>query len=698
MDNTPLGNGQQPVVPPYGSGSVYGTNAGANAEKGTAAAPVTRFDRFLKTIGEFEKEKKAGICVLLLFALFFCGFLLLNYSIYGGVLIPAGFLVFYAIFLVLIPKDRLRFDAVSILLLIACLFLYSTYTFNCNLLTNLVTAPVVIVLTGLLFMQQSGLDIDAFTLATPVEAARVYVSQALTILVSPLRSVGCRLHKKGKSTVILNVLIGIACTIPFVIVLTVLFTSADAVFKKAVEDFFKNFDFDDVFRIIGAIVLAVIVTFFVAPMLFSVVNSEEDEIVEKEKPSRLNSVAVCAFLIILTLLEGLFGIVQVRGLFAGRLPEYVNYAEYARSGFFHIAGATALTVAIIAGVYFICGKLKVSVKIMLTVFSATATILFASAYFRMHMYMTALGLTVKRVSICWLITLLLALLIGIVIKIWLPKKFPLFGYTVVAVTLFTIALGAMRLDTLVSKYNVDLYLNSKPEQNVRIDVNYLKELSPEALPQIVRLEGTKVDLLATRAEKVMAYKLENNYGKQCGINFNYGLAKAWKTVGEKHISYDSDDIDYWLWGGDLNYKSYDEEWEAENNMNKSECQSILNRFGIYFLSNPSYDENAFVDGSNKIFEIYLTDDEIFAAEKHFRDSGSFFTRDDEMFDFIFDYAESVKKDIDFERESTEYVSLYNDEIYRIVKHKAEELPSRFTLMTYADGAIRIYVIGAEETI
>ena len=557
MDNIPDNNCQPPVAPQNAGGVAYAPTARP------VVAQNPRLTRFKKIIDEFIKQKKAGVCVLLLFAVFFGGFLLLNYGIYGGALIPVCFMLVYAVFLILIPKNRLRFDAISILLLVSCLFLCSTYTFNSNTLTNLVTAPVVIVLTALLFMQQSDLSIDAFSLATPVEAARVYISQAFSILPAPVKSVGSLLRKKGKSSVFLNVFIGVACTVPFVIILTVLFTSADEVFKNGVEDFFKNFDFGDIFRIIGAVILSAAVTFFAAPMLFSVVTSEEDTIVEKEKPSRLNTVAVCAFLIILTLLEGLFGFTQVRGLFAGRLPENINYAEYARSGFFHIAGATALTVAIIAGVYFICGKLKIPVKIMLTVFSATATILFASAYFRMHMYMTALGLTVKRVAVCWLITLLLALLIGIVVKIWLPKKFPLFGYTVIAITLFTIVLGAMRLDTLVSKYNVNLYLNSAPEQNVQIDVNYLKELSPEALPQIVRLEGTKVDTLALRAESVMAYKLNHFYGKQCGINFNLGLAKAEKIVREKTFSYTAEETEHWVWGN-LNYRNWDEEWEKES--------------------------------------------------------------------------------------------------------------------------------------
>ena len=547
---------QPPVAVPYANGAPYAANPRP------VVVPNPKYDRFKKIIDEFITQKKAGACVLLVFALFFGGFLLLNYGIYGGVLILVGFMILYAVFLILIPKNRLCFDAVSITLLIVCLFLYSTYTFNSNVLTNLVTAPVAIVLTALLFMQQSDLSIDAFTLATPVEAARVYVSQALSILPAPVKSIGLLLRKKGKSSVFLNVFIGILCTVPFVIILTVLFTSADEVFKKTVDDFFKDFGFEDIIRIIGAVIAGALITLFVAPMLFSVVTSEEDTITEKEKPSRLSAVAVCAFLFILTLLEGLFGFVQVRGLFAGKLPENINYAEYARSGFFHIAGATALTVAIIAGVYCICGKLKTPVKIMLTVFSATATILFASAYFRMYMYMTALGLTVKRVAICWLISLLLALLIGIVIKIWLTKKFPLFGYTVIAVALFTVVLGVMRLDTLVSKYNVDLYLNSAPEQKASIDVNYLKQLSPEALPQIVRLEGTEYDTIVKRAEKVMAYKLKNFYGNQCGTNFNYGLSKAEKIVEEKHIHCGAEEVEYWVWGN-LNYESWDDEWSEE---------------------------------------------------------------------------------------------------------------------------------------
>lgn len=681
MDNTPNNNYQPPVPPQYANGVVYGQNPRP------VVAPNPRLIRFKKAVDEFLKQKKTGVCVLLLFALFFGGSLLLNYGIYGGALIPICFVALYAVFLILIPKERLSFDAVSILLLVACVFLCSTYTFNLNTLTNLVTAPVVIVLTALLFMQQSGLSIDALTLATPVEASRVYVSQAFSILSAPAKSVFSKLNRKGKNKVFLNIIIGAACTVPFVIILTVLFTSADEFFKSTVDGFFENFDFDDILKIIGALILSTIVTFFVAPMLFSVVNSEEDVITEKEKPSRLNAVAVCAFLFILTLLEGLFGFVQIRGLFAGKLPENINYAEYARSGFFHIAGATALTVAIIAGVYFICGKLKLPVRIMLTVFSATATILFASAYFRMYMYMTALGLTVKRVAICWLITLLLALLVGIVIKIWLPKRFPLFGYTVIAVTLFTMILGGMRLDTLVSKYNVDLYLNSSVEKKAQVDVNYLKELSPEALPQIVRLEDTEYNELALRAESVMTYKLKYFYGKQCGINFNYGLAKAEKILSKKPLKYSMDDAEYWVWD-DLNYRDWEKEQKAEN----PSCRTIVSRFGMYFVH--SAEDNKGVElnaGGDRYYEVHLADDEITGAEQSCKYTGNFFSPDDEMFDLVFNHAEFVADDIDFGRESAEYVALYNNDDLHIVKHE-EELPESFTLMTYAEGILKIYVI------
>jgi hypothetical protein len=301
--------------------------------------------------------------------------------------------------------------------------------------------------------------------------------------------------------------------------------------------------------------------------------------------------------------------------------------------------------------------------------------------------MTALGLTVKRVAICWLITLLLALLVGIVIKIWLPKRFPLFGYTVIAVTLFTMILGGMRLDTLVSKYNVDLYLNSSVEKKAQVDVNYLKELSPEALPQIVRLEDTEYNELALRAESVMTYKLKYFYGKQCGINFNYGLAKAEKILSKKPLKYSMDDAEYWVWD-DLNYRDPEKEQKAEN----SSCRTIVSRFGMYFVH--SAEDNKGVElnaGGDRYYEVHLADDEITGAEQSCKYTGNFFSPDDEMFDLVFNHAEFVADDIDFGRESAEYVALYNNDDLHIVKHE-EELPESFTLMTYTEGILKIYVI------
>ena len=652
-----------------------------------------KLKRFTDRINTFISDKKAPLAVMLLFFLFFLTTLTMFYRVFGGLLVVIGFILFYIIFLVTLPSEKRRFDTLSVILLIANLFLYSSYSFNTNTLTNLVTVPVALVLTALLMMQQSGLSFEAHTLSTPIEAAGVFLSQSISILPAPIKAVSTRLKDHKRGSTLLHVLIGIACTIPFVLILMVLFTSADDVFKMAVENFFKNFDFDDVMLVLLSAGVAIIGSIGVSAVLYSVANSEEYEFEDKEKKERLSAAAVSAFLVILTLLEGFFGFVQIRSLFTGKIPEGVNYAEYARSGFFYIAGATALTVAIIAAVYFICGKLKTVVKAMLTLFSGCALILFASAYFRMYMYMTVHGLTVKRVAVCWLITLLLALLVGIVIKVW-NDGFALFGYTVAAVVLFAVCLNVMRLDTLVSKYNVNLYLNN-PSETQEMDLDYLITLSPEALPQIARLEGSNYNSdIVSRAEKVMAYKLKTNRPIPCAVNFNLGDVTASKIVKEKNISYNSDNCEYWIWEG-LKYESYDEEYSYsgtyEHNLDMFINDSLYH-CGIYSVRS-DIDEDTAITDDGIYLEIKLNSNEIDGVQM-IADSGvMFFKPDAPEYEELFSRFANVYGHDDRLKQTSEngYIAIYNVDSEKAVLKADEPFDNAVTMVQFEpEGIIRIY--------
>ena len=97
----------------------------------------------------------------------------------------------------------------------------------------------------------------------------------------------------------------------------------------------------------------------------------------------------------------------------GTLPEGMSYAEYARGGFFEIAAATLLTVALIFAATVLTRRdedeeLPLSVRLLLTVFSACVALMFASSYYRMLMYMDAYSMTIRRVGVCWLMALMLA--------------------------------------------------------------------------------------------------------------------------------------------------------------------------------------------------------------------------------------------------------------------------------------------------
>lgn len=244
---------------------------------------------------------------------------------------------------------------------------------------------------------------------------------------------------------------------------------------------------------------AVLMTVYILPLFFALDADYPQPEAGSKRKGILPNAAVTAFLAVLIALEVYFSYFQVRYLFLnlGTLPEGVSYAEYARGGFFEIAAATLLTVALIFAATVLTRRdedeeLPLSVRLLLTVFSACVVLMFASSYYRMLMYMDAYSMTIRRVGVCWLMALMLAVLIGVIIYIWKPD-FALTRYTIFTVLVFVLALNLMHLGATVSKNNVDRYFQEQEAEvktGYQLDEDYLYTLLPASAPDLARLLET----------------------------------------------------------------------------------------------------------------------------------------------------------------------------------------------------------------
>ena len=184
---------------------------------------------------------------------------------------------------------------------------------------------------------------------------------------------GVRRGSKGQG--VLFTVLGLICTIPFLVILTLLFSNADFAFAQSLSKITFYFYDLPVAKIIGTILLGVLMTVYILPLFFALDADYPQPEAGSKRKGILPNAAVTAFLAVLIALEVYFSYFQVRYLFLnlGTLPEGVSYAEYARGGFFEIAAATLLTVALIFAATVLTRRdedeeLPLSVRLLLTVF------------------------------------------------------------------------------------------------------------------------------------------------------------------------------------------------------------------------------------------------------------------------------------------------------------------------------------------
>ncbi|WP_399015034.1 DUF4153 domain-containing protein [Streptomyces sp. FIT100] len=194
-------------------------------------------------------------------------------------------------------------------------------------------------------------------------------------------------------------------------------------------------------------------------------------------------------LIVLNLLFAAFIAVQLAVLFGGYdkvLSETgLSYAEYARQGFWQLLWATLLTLIVIGLALRWAprdgARDRSLVRAVLGTLCVLTLVVVASALRRMDLYVDAYGLTRLRISVAamelWLgLVIVLIIAAGLLGSRWLPRAVA--GSAAAAVLVF----GLASPDALIAERNVQRY-----ERTGKIDVDYLRDLSADAVPALDRL-------------------------------------------------------------------------------------------------------------------------------------------------------------------------------------------------------------------
>lgn len=355
-----------------------------------------------------------------------------------------------------------------------------------------------------------------------------------------------KLHPLGAA------LLGILLALPVLLVAGSLLASADAVFGQVLDgfiQFWSQWSIRDRF-----IDLALTLLFF--PFIFSFLEScrrrwqlfpariipatgSQAGTATAAMPlltlPRLNPVTLIAFLASINVLYLVFAGIQITyltGAFQFILPNSLTYAEYARSGFFELAGLSAINVGLI--VLALKGSSREGLtgqilRVLSLLLLAGSLVQWASAQFRMQMYIAVYGLTLLRFYVTAFMLLLAVVFVFLAIKEFQPF-FRLFKAAAIAAVLSLVLLNAVNPDIWIARHNLR-HMQSQPDHP--LDIGYFSELSPDALVILQEALPTLDPSLKTSAQSYLTGKhqwLIDNTAGESWQSYNFSEQQALKAL------------------------------------------------------------------------------------------------------------------------------------------------------------------------
>ncbi|WP_312699751.1 DUF4173 domain-containing protein [Sedimentibacter sp.] len=316
--------------------------------------------------------------------------------------------------------------------------------------------------------------------------------------ITPFRWIAERSKDTEKNLLMKRILIGILISVPSVLFLVVMLSSADMVFKNNFDNYLvwieKIFEAFNFFKLI----VGTIVGLYLFGHLYSVFeekgNGIENVISLNSNPFKLKGDVVILNILMVSILfiYTIFMVIQFRYLFsAGELPNGLNYAEYARRGFFELVFLSVLNIGLILLISYLLkdkiyvekSKWAIGTKMMLIYLCIITGTLLVSSYYRMSLYDSAYGFTRLRILV-YMFLFFEALGLAATLLYIVKHNFNLLLVYVVIGIGFYLTINVAKIDTIIAKRNIDMYIAGKTES---LDLYYLSSLSVDAVPEMMRL-------------------------------------------------------------------------------------------------------------------------------------------------------------------------------------------------------------------
>lgn len=325
-----------------------------------------------------------------------------------------------------------------------------------------------------------------------------------------------------KNSVIPYILLGLAISIPIVIVIVSLLCRADVVFAKAVGKFVEFLNINNIIHVL----IDVLFAYFIFYSMLAGLSKKSYSPKDIKAPDYAAALGITITSVI-SVIYLAFSLIQIVYLFLGQLelPEGYTYASYAKTGFYELLAVCIINLVMVL-VFLSVFKKHTALNIILTIICCCTYIMIASSALRMYIYVCAYNLTKERLFTFLALIVISVLMVGLMIYIY-RRDTRLFRYCMIVITCATIFYVFSHSDYWIARYNLSHYGERvdkfEEDQKVYIDLDtkyLLNELSDDAAPVIMNVDNFKIIYNSTSSQgKIKNYYQKHKTQKEDGMTF-----------------------------------------------------------------------------------------------------------------------------------------------------------------------------------
>lgn len=326
-----------------------------------------------------------------------------------------------------------------------------------------------------------------------------------------------------------QILLGIGLSFPILLIFASLMSSADDIFKAAIQiDTSWLIDLLDDVIIPKIIVWFITFTYLFGYFYYLVFKTKKEKNPVESKAKPMVDVVVTTILTLVNILFVFFVFIQFKYLFSENIIQGMTFSSYARKGFFELT-VISLLVIIFTLILAYLSEQKTN-RVLMTLMIINTMVIAYSAIYRLNLYIAAYGYTWLRIVSLSFVVLQIIIMIVLIVHLWKKVNINLIIACIYLIAYLT--LNFVNMDALIITGNMDRYLQGQP-----LDLDYYASMSTDSIDSLLVYKDLFKDQpqhhdVILKINLILA-EHRQNLTQESWLNYNYSHEKAYRQLQAK---------------------------------------------------------------------------------------------------------------------------------------------------------------------